>query len=306
MALVSVIGANGVQGLAQIRQSLKAGHEVRGISRHRGKQLADFNDIDFRAADLFDEATLAPALEGSDYVFVNHPVYARRQRAAILASLGRASKEVGAKRLVWNTASWIPDRPGDPYTYGDNTQAVNDLFRTGQPATVFGSVLFMDNLLTGFAKPFIQSGRYVYPHKPDLRASWISLDDVAKIMLHAADRPDFEGSWMNIGGPETLVPQDVADALSKTLGKTIPFESYDFMAFGRSLAKDLGDVFSADQKEAFVKDIHDFYVHNNTSPTRPFEIDHAYMQKRLPDVKLETMAEFIARQDWAAPPTGTA
>ena len=35
------------------------------------------------------------------------------------------------------------------------------------------------------------------------------------------------------------------------------------------------------------------------------EVDHAYQAKRLPDIKLETMREFVARQDWSAPPTGT-
>ena len=63
--------------------------------------------------------------------------------------------------MVWNTSSWIPDKPGDPFTYGGNTQGINALWRSGAPGTVFGSVLFMDNLLTGWARPFIvNEGRY--------------------------------------------------------------------------------------------------------------------------------------------------
>lgn len=305
MPLVSVLGANGVQGTTQIRQLLKAGYAVRAISRHRSETLSQFESVDFRAADLFVETSLAPAFEGSDYVFANHPVYARRERPQVLASVGRAAMSADIKRVVWNTASWIPDRPGDPFTYGDNTKAINALWRTGVPATVFGSVLLMDNLLTGFAKPHIvNEGRYVYPHSLDLRCNWISLDDVARIMIAALDRPDLEGAWMNIGGPERLGPLDVASALSEALGKEIRFEPCSFEAFGETLAKALGDAVTPERRTAFIKDIADFYRYNNTAPTKPFEVDAEYMLRRIP-IELETMRAWAKRQDWAAPPTGT-
>ncbi|MBK7284060.1 MAG: hypothetical protein IPI83_06490 [Sphingomonadales bacterium] len=74
----------------------------------------------------------------------------------------------------------------------------------------------MDNLLTNWARPFIvNEGRYVYPHNPQLEANWISLDDVAKFMLASIERPDMEGAWINIGGPERLRGKQVAQFLTE-------------------------------------------------------------------------------------------
>lgn len=300
MTLVSVVGASGRQGLAQIRQLRAAGHSVRAISRQPERFQGEAHaGVEVRAADLFDEATLAPAFEGSDAIFFNHPVSARFERPRIVAAIGRAGQAVGVKRVVWNTASWIPDRAGDPFTYRGNTEGLNTLFRTGVPATVFGSVLFMDNLLTDFARPFIvHESRFHYPHKETLRANWISLDDVAKIMIASLDRPDFEGSWMNIGGPERLGPRDVAAILSEALRREIRYDPCTPQAFGRTLARALGGYIPEEERTRFAEGIAAFYEYNNESPTRPFEVDLDYQQSRMP-MRLETLGEWAARQEWS-------
>ena len=195
MALITVIGASGRHGMAQVRQALKAGYDVRAISRQEdpfgGAKIDGIERVEVRPMDLYDPETFKSALEGSDYIFYTHPLQARADRAVLIGDLGKAAAEIGVKRLVWNTSSWIPARPGDPFTYAGNTAGSNALWRSGCPGTVFGSVLFMDNLLTNWARPFIvNEGRYVYPHKPELEANWISLDDVGKSMLTALERPD--------------------------------------------------------------------------------------------------------------------
>jgi uncharacterized protein YbjT (DUF2867 family) len=243
MALVSVVGATGRQGLAQVRQLVAAGHKVRALSRNENPNLGPTNaDIETRVIDLYDRKTYTKALEGSDAVFYNHPLQLRDSRAELAGWIGEAAKEVDAKRFVWNTSSWISDKPGDAFTYAGNTAGINALFRSGVPATVFGSVLFMDNLLTNWARPFIvHESRYVYPHKPTLGANWISLDDVAKIMIHAMDRPDMEGTWMNIGGPERLASPQVAQILSDHFGRTIKYDPRHPEEFGDLLVGALGD-----------------------------------------------------------------
>ncbi len=307
MALISVVGANGVQGLAQIRQAIAAGHDVRGISRHRSEMLdQEFPQIDFRAADLLDEQTLQPAFEGSDFILVNHPVPLRPRRVEMLSAIGRAAKRLGVKRVIYNTATWIPDKPGDAFSYGDNTAIINALFRTGVPATIFGSVLFMDNLQTNWAKRHIvDENRFHYPHGPSLRANWISLDDVGKVMVHSLDRPDFEGAWMNIGGPERLSPMQVCEILSDVSGRTIRYDPATPEQFGQLLAAGLGEAVPADRKQVFADYIRDFYIYNNTAPAKPFEVNFEYVQSRLPDIRFETMREWAARQDWSPGSKGT-
>ena len=300
MRTVAVIGASGRQGGAQVRQLVKAGFNVRAISRSPDPFYGEAQPetVTVVPADLYDEGSLVAAFEGADAVFHTHPLRARADRATIAGSVGRAAKQAGVSRVVWNTSSWIPDRPGDPHTYASNTAGINALFRSGVGATVFGSVLFMDNLLTNWARPFIvNEGRFVYAHKPETEANWISLDDVARIMIHSLDRPDMEGAWMNIGGPERLRPPQLAEALSTAVGREVRYDACSPHEFARYLANAYGDAMSKEEQDATIDQIGKFYEYNISAPTRPFEVDSEEMQRRIP-VELETFADWAKRQDW--------
>ncbi|QJB69767.1 SDR family oxidoreductase [Parasphingorhabdus halotolerans] len=310
MSLVSVVGATGRQGLAQIRQLAASGHKVRALSRSENPDLGGSNAADeARIFDLYDESTWVPAFEGSDAVFYTHPLQAREDRATLTGRVAAAVKQAGSDRFIWNTSSWIPDKPGDPFTYGNNTVAINEIFRSGVPATIFGSVLFMDNLLTNWARPFIvHEKRYVYPHKAHLLANWISLDDVGKCMVAALDRPDFEGSWLNIGGPQRLHPPEVAATLSKVFGHEIKYDPCTPEEFGDLLVGAFGDEMPEENRAATSAGIAAFYTYNNESPTQPFVVNTDYMQERLPEVEFETLEQWAMRQDWSdeahRPPAG--
>jgi uncharacterized protein YbjT (DUF2867 family) len=159
----------------------------------------------------------------------------------------------------------------------------------------------MDNLLTNWARPFIiNEGRYVYPHKPTLEANWISLDDVAKFMLASLERPDMEGAWLNIGGPERLVGKQVTQCLSEALGKEIKYDPCTPEEFGRYLVEAAGDSMPEAMRDEFAKGIEDFYEYNNEAPTLPFAVDMDHVYDRFPELdgKLETMGEWTKRQDW--------
>jgi uncharacterized protein YbjT (DUF2867 family) len=311
MRKVAVIGASGRQGGAQVRELVKAGFAVRALSRSAdpfyGEGIPE--NVEVMPADIYDHDSLVQAFDGVEAVFHTHPLRARQDRASIAGSVGEAAKEAGVKRVVWNTSSWIPDRPGDPFTYAGNTAGINALFRSGVGATVFGSVLFMDNLLTNWARPFIvNEARLVYAHKPTTEANWISLDDVAKIMIHSLDRPDMEGAWMNIGGPERLRPPQLATALSDVLDTEIRYDGCSPAEFGRHLVNAYGDEMSKEEGEVMAEGIGKFYEYNVNAPTRPFEVDETEMKRRIP-IELETFADWAKRQDWrntnaTRPPAG--
>ena len=305
MALITVIGSSGRQGMAQVRQALAAGYDVRAISRQAdpfaGAKIDGVERVEVRPMDLYDPSTYRSALEGTDYVFYTPPLQARADRAVLVGDVGKAAAELGVKRVVWNTSSWIPDKPGDAFTYAGNTAGINALWRSGAPGTVFGSVLFMDNLLTNWARPFIvNEGRYVYPHNPNLEANWISLDDVARFMLASLERPDMEGAWLNIGGPERMRGPQVAEVLSTTLDKPVKYDPCTPAELGRYLVQAAGDDIPAEMRDEFAKGIEAFYEYNNTAPTRAFAVDMDHVYERFPELegKLEPMSEWAPKQDW--------
>ena len=107
MALITVIGASGRQGLAQVRQALAAGYDVRAISRRadalEGAPVEGVERVEVRPMDLYDTSTFVEALEGSDYIFYTHPLQARADRAYLIGEVGKAAAHIGVKRVVWNT-----------------------------------------------------------------------------------------------------------------------------------------------------------------------------------------------------------
>ena len=301
MPTVSVIGASGRQGLAQIRQLLKAGYKVRAISRRddalSGTELAN-SGVEIRVADIFEPSTLPNALRGSDAVFYTHPLLARHVQDKTIGVIGEVAHDVGVGRVVWNTSSWVPDRPGDQGQYALNVEGMNALWRSGVDGTVFGSVLFMDNLLTNWARQFIvEESRFLYAHKPTLEANWISLDDVAKFMIASLERTDLVGRCFNIGGPQTLTPVMVAQALSKALGRKIEYSPVSPAEVGQLLVKAFGDTMSPEEGAAYAKGIQEFYEYNNSAPISPFKVHMDYVLDCIP-LELEDFESWARRQDW--------
>jgi uncharacterized protein YbjT (DUF2867 family) len=311
MALVTVVGARGRQGLAQIRQLLADGHKARAVSRQPHPfHDAAFDAVEVVAGDLDDEGSLQRAFEGSDGVFFTRPLMALGANpVGRAARVGRAAKGADVRRVVFNTSLYVSDEPcGDPTT--DLALAMeNAIAETDVALTVFRPVLFMDNLLTNWARPsIVNEGRYVYAHNPGLEANWISLDDVAKFMIAALDREDLVGARMVIGGPERLRPPQVAEILSETLARPVRYEPSTPEEFGRRLAAAFGDDMPASMREPMVRHIAEFYRFNNTSPRRPFSVDMAPVLARIP-IEMETMRMWAARQTWVddgrpRPPAG--
>ena len=299
MSVVGVIGATGRQGLAQIKQLRQAGYKVRGLSRQENPKFLGINgEIESSIFDLENESTLTPALRGCDVVFYTHPLSLRTNRSVSVDMITKACREAGVTRIVHNTSSWIPDKPGDAFSYAQNLASIQSLWSSGIPSTVFGAVLFMDNFLTDWARPFLtKERRYIYPHAPTVGANWISLDDVGKIMVASIERPDMVGSWMNIGGPERLCGPDVAEILSEALGYKIAYDPCPEDEFGKILVSAMGDGLPENEREAFAVYISDFYKFNNSSPAQPFSVNTKYMMERLPEIKLEPMLDWAKRQD---------
>ena len=102
---------------------------------------------------------------------------------------------------------------------------------------------------------------------------------------------------MNIGGPERLQPPQLAAALSDALGREVKYDACTPHEFGRHLVNAYGDEMDKEEGEVMAEGIGQFYEYNINAPTRPFEVDEAEMQRRIPS-ELETFADWAKRQDW--------
>ena len=309
MRLVTVFSASGRQGLAQVRQLARAGFRARAVSRRPDPFLGEeMPNAEIVSADLDDEESLRAAMEGAEAAFYTHPLIQFVDPVARVRRLAEAAKAAGVKRVVMNTSLGTSDEPTGDLAY-DSIKAQEDaLADSGAPYTVVRPVLFMDNLLTNWALPsIVNDGAYVYPHRPDLAANWISLDDVARYMIAVLDRPDLLGKRIALGGPERLVPTQVAEILGEALGKPVVYKQSQPTEFGKALTAAFGETIPPEHRAATAERFADFYTFTNRAPHKPFEVDIPALNALIP-LETETLAQWAKRQDWSLggrrPPAG--
>jgi uncharacterized protein YbjT (DUF2867 family) len=296
---VTVFGASGRQGLAQVRQLLAQGFWVRAVSRSPERfHTREFEGVSAVRADYNDLSSLIKACENADGVFFTHPMFEDAFHVNDhIARVGEAAKEAGVKRLIYNTSSWVPDTPCGEPAYDGNLVRENIFAAAGVPLTVIRPVLFMDNFLTNWVKPaLINDGLYKYPHEPTMKANWICLDDVAKFMIAALNRDDLIGERIVVGGPQALLPDEIASTLSEALGKTLSFEYITPRHFGELMYDLFGDVSPLD-RESYAAALGNFYIYNNKTNGRSFLVDMQPVLERIP-IELTSLAQWAKTQDW--------
>lgn len=300
--LVVVFNASSRQGLAQVRQLLKAGHRPRAVTRRKDIfSTPEFSAVEVIAADFTEPASLDRAVAGADAIFFQPPLLDIPDHLRSHArNVGEAARRAGIKRFIHNSTMWSPDPADYPcgqMTYDTMRELEVILEALGLPLTIFRPTLYMDNWLTSYAKPvLIEEHVYRYPHQPTLRFSPISLDDVARFMIAALDRDDLIGTRHRIAGPEIIGPEDVRSALSAAMGVNIRYEYMtpaDFAAFSydRFIHR------TGAPRDQFIAAFDNFYTFNNESQLKPFELDMTALLQKIP-LPLETFRSWAKRQDW--------
>tara|TARA_Y100001978_G_scaffold160526_1_gene146633 strand:+ start:180 stop:1115 length:936 start_codon:yes stop_codon:yes gene_type:complete len=297
MKLVTVFGASGRMGQAQVRQLLLAGYKVRAITRKKG--IFKDENVTEVSADYNDTESLDNAIKESDAAFYNKPSFEQVTKMIdFCAAVGAAAARADI-RLIYQTAAYAPDDEIGQYNYDRVLATERALKQGGARTTIFRPVLFMDNTLTKWARnDIIENDEFAYPHKEGLQANWICLDDVAKFMIAALERDDLIGRAIVIGGPEVLTPQRIADTLSGHLGRSIKPKTLTPREFAIRMA-DIFEGVSDIGREDYIAAMQGFYEYNNDNKDNlnPFKVDMKDVLEEIP-IKLTTFSEWVKQQDW--------
>lgn len=299
---VAVLCASSRMGQAQIRELLAQGHSPRAISRSRDIFARDeFRGTEVVSADFSDVDALQAAFTGVDAILSAIPSLAGEKSPEYAQNLVTAVKQAGVRRIIHNSMMWAPDEPcGEPF-YDAVLGLENIIVGSGLDVTIFRPVLFMDNLLTRFAKPnLVNRGLYRYCQRPGLLANWIAMDDVAKFMVAALKQDDLIGRRIAIGGAERLAVEEVVQILSDTLKRPITYEYEDPYEWGARVHSEVG-LGALMPRDVYAQAMGSFYTFNNESPHRPFEVDMRPVLEQIP-VRTITLREWAAKQDWSPDP----
>ena len=302
MKRILVLGATGDQGHPLLTRLIAAGMTpVAALRNPKALAGTEFAAVETVAADIYDEASMIAAAAGMDGIAAHLPfVFDRAKAQQMGANIAAAGRVNGVQKIVFHTSCHIAEADiGSPAMDG-RRDIIAAIAGSGCGWAIIESRVFMDNMIRSWNKPgIVNKGVFAYPAKPDLKISWICLDDVAAFMVEALANPDLPSGRYRVGGPEALVGDEVAAVLSEAAGRPITFKSLtpdDFASAMSLLVTGSPDV----QPLSIYDGMAAFYRWYNAQPQSPLVVDPAEMAQHFQH-RPASLATWAARQDWNDP-----
>jgi len=212
--MILVTGATGNVGGELVRALTEAGRPVRALTRSGGAGLPP--GAEAVAGDLNDPASLRPALDGADEVFLL-PGYA--DMPGLLAE----ARKAGVSRVVQ-----LSSKSADG---GDMTNAVARFMieteqavrASGLAWTILRPVMFMSNAFQWL--PQLRSGNVIRAPFANTRAAVIDPADIAAVAALALTTSGHDAKAYELTGPRALSPANRAEILGRALGRSLRFEA---------------------------------------------------------------------------------
>ncbi len=300
---IVVFGATGDQGRAQVEALLRAGHLPVAVNRNGMSAPVDGVPVEAVAADLTDAVAVEAALAGADAVFLNLPSTSFQAAEPLIAAtqvIADAAARAGVGVIVFNTSLPVPDDKRG-FAAQDARHDMRAILWAGSvPAISIEPVVFLDNLLKGWAWPSIAERHVLaYPHRAELEVSWICHADLAKLMIAASERPELSGRHFAVGGAQTVRLEQLAAILSRAWGVDLAVDNQTIDTF----VGNMGAVFegkSSLDAERMMTELKRIYEWYNFSPETPFKVDMTEVLKVLP-VTLTPIEDWARAQVLPAP-----
>jgi uncharacterized protein YbjT (DUF2867 family) len=204
---VLVAGASGFVGRRLCPALIDAGHEVRAMTRRPDSYSGVGTAV---GADVSDEASLAPALEGCDaaYYLVHSLDEAdfRTRDAAAARSFARTAAGAGLRRIVY--LGGLGDDADDLSAHLRSRREVERLLgETGVPV-----ISLRAGIIVGNGGISWEMTRQLVEHLPGMitprwvrtRTQPIAVADVVRYLVGVLELPDTASRHFDIGGPEVL------------------------------------------------------------------------------------------------------
>lgn len=227
--MILVVGSTGLLGREVCQQLSVAGRAARALVRpstgpDRLESLRAPN-LEFVSGELQDPASLESACVGVDTVICTASSMPFAYRAAVndIQSVDRdgvirlvdIARAAGVRHFIYTSFS------GNLEIACPLRDAKRDVERhlrsSGMHFTILRPSYFMEvwfSPLVGFDP---SAHRAVIYGAGDRRISWISLKDVARFAVLAADHPAARNTTLELGGPEPLTPLEVVSIFETTL-----------------------------------------------------------------------------------------
>ncbi len=249
---VTVFGGSGFLGRRIVKHLAAAGHQVRVAVRHPERAalpegLGHDGQVELTRADVWDEATVAPAVAGAEAVINTVGHYVEKGRATFdaihgqgalnVARQARQARQAGAARLIHISGLGADPGSDSPYVRarGIGEELVRQAFEDAtilRPSVIFGPEDSFFNTLAALARrapvlPLFGRGR--------TRLQPVFVGDVAEACVKALADPATKGGVYELGGPraypyKALIELVLAQVARQRLLVPVPFLVWDALA----------------------------------------------------------------------------
>lgn len=241
---VLVFGATGAQGAPVARQLVEKGIAVRAVSRDAEKARELYGEkVEVAPADLSDFDSLRRAFAGVDAAFLHLPFVGNdvREIPKQLGNALRAAKETDLPRLVFTTSGSTMDNLPPVAMVGANRAAERAVLSSNVPSVVLRPTIYLENLLHLALPEMKERGVLSYPPlSPERKVSWTALEDQATIAIAAMTAENAIGKSFDIASPEAVTGVEIAEMVSRKMGREIRYEPLTPAQFGENLSRFAG------------------------------------------------------------------
>jgi uncharacterized protein YbjT (DUF2867 family) len=217
MTVILVIGGRSKIGTALIEELLARGERVRALARSGEAGFPD--GVEPITADLADPSSLNAAMEGAEKVFLlcgpNPDEVALNQNAIDCAQ--------GSDVSLLVRSSIFGARTDSASTFHRDHGICDDSLRDSDLTyTILRPHMFMQNIPENTI-PSIGPDGVFYANAGNARISMVDTRDVGAVAAAVLTEPGHENAEYDVTGPEALSYHDVADKLSRAMGRGISY-----------------------------------------------------------------------------------
>ena len=218
---VLVTGATGDTGGATVEQLLARGRHVRGLAHRedaRSKRLQELGaEVVF--GDFLDLDAIRAAVQGVQRAYFCYPI--RPGIIQATAYFAQAAKEAGIDGVV-NMSQVCAREDARSHAMGDHWLAERVFDWSGLTVAHLRPTLFAESLLV--LAPMIRAGLLHVPFGTGRHAP-IAAEDQARVIVGILEDPaSHRGKIYPLYGPVEFTHKEIAQVLSRVLGKDVPYK----------------------------------------------------------------------------------
>ncbi|WP_307844639.1 SDR family oxidoreductase [Actinotalea solisilvae] len=229
---VLVTGASGNVGGAVVRSLAAAGVPVRAAGTDPERLRAAFGDVARVRLDLHDPSTFDDALSGASALFLVRPPAITRVGPTLNALVDAAQRH-GVEHVVFASVTGADTNRVVPHHRVE--ARLRRLDGSGTSWTILRPGFFAQNLADAYRADIVEDSRLYLPAGAG-RAAFVDvrdLGDVAAVVL--AEPAAHRGAGYTLTGPRAVGFDEVAEILTRQLGRPVRYEPASVVGYARHL-----------------------------------------------------------------------